>query len=115
MNPAQISRLADYIEALPSSAFDMTAWGDPCGSPACIAGWAIYTATDSGIDMPEMDSNAFGTAMALLRLSDDQAEALFLAPGVNLKTITKQDAVCCLRLLARTGTVDWAEARRQSR
>lgn len=114
MNAAQISRLADDLEALPSSVFDMTTWGSACGSPACIAGWAIHMATDSDIDVFKV-GDVFGTAMALLRLSEDQADALFHAPGVKLRTITKQDAVCCLRLLALTGTVDWTTARTEAR
>ena len=45
MNKELLCKIADAIEAAPEE-FDQAAWGTGCGTPRCVAGWAITLCED---------------------------------------------------------------------
>jgi hypothetical protein len=117
MNVENILRLADAIEkrSIAGLGFNMMNWidttlpdvaGHPCGTAACIAGWAYILNT--GRMQEHSDEPLWVTAQKLLGLDVEDADNLF-EPG-NPDTwadITDQQAVRTLRHLAATGEVNW--------
>lgn len=81
-----------------------------CGTPACIAGYAV------AMEMGDLNANIRAYSLALnihydeiagkyLDLTPDQRSKLFYgAPGFN---VTPEEAGIVLRNLAATGNVDW--------
>jgi hypothetical protein len=79
VNRERIKRLAEYIESLEESEFDMSTWY--CGTAACIAGYAILL-FGSEEDKNELVFNG-GTknlsviAQNLLEIDESRAHKLF--------------------------------------
>lgn len=83
LNLALLEKVRDKIAAVPK-AYDQTQWADssddaPCGTVACIAGWAAIL---SGAMTPEEARTQTGhgvyyTARDALRLTRKEAETLF--------------------------------------
>ena len=118
MNKERILEIADLIEAgHEGMVFDMTTFGDehPCGTAACIAGWAVVRFGENGgapnvawqIEGPDV----FSGALSVLGLSFPEAQRLFTPnerrDGVDMWEVTASHAVRTLRHLAKTGKVDW--------
>lgn len=113
MNTQFIHKLANHIETLPHSFYDeggfsMECYTHTCGSPSCIAGWAIYlsnhslTIADNGTDGDSLHA----LAAAILDISDYTANELF-TPNLRWADITPRQAATTLRHLAATGSVEW--------
>ena len=119
MNKERILEIADLIETgHERMVFDMEVFGDehPCGTAACIAGWAVARFGEND-DAEEIDHRrplgdaVFDGAQSVLGLSFPEAHQLF-APnerrdGVSMSDVTASHAVRTLRHLAETGEVDW--------
>lgn len=110
----------------PIKAFSMSSYqtdlfnpsGMECGSACCLAGWTVFNyASDDvfyisrfmGGKRPKEGWLALGAD--LLGLTVWQAIDLF-NPDRNLTRITPLEAATALRILANTGDVDWAKARK---
>lgn len=110
MNIERILQLADVIEAQPhtdqqaDSGFNMNFFAHTCGTPSCIAGWAVHLARPG--TYPENEE----LAQEWLELNNQQARQLFWGEGTKrafLPDITPAHAAFALRHFAETGTVDW--------
>jgi hypothetical protein len=112
MNTENIIALANLIETLPQAGFGskegffMGNWRHDCGTPSCIAGWAVHLA---GIDCSR--SQVATKAADWLDLDIEDEQELF-DPGHHLpyEAITPQHAAKVLRHLAETGVVDWSRS-----
>ena len=121
MNVDRIRQLADHIEKLPYvparrarkevPSFSMRWLDYNCGTPACIAGWAIEM-------WPEKDTTerSLQRARVCLDVWGPLSKHLFVPefPSANYDAkkgqrghITPAHAAACLRKLAETGEVDW--------
>lgn len=118
MNKERILALAELIENQPHEelesefGFNMEDFTHPCGTPSCIAGWAVFQA--GGL---EKDYHANSKVAAeILGLEHRQAEDLFFAwrSKIGLEEITPFHAAATLRHLAETGDVDWDATAPQS-
>ena len=111
MNKARILALADHIEGLPDDEFTMSSFvqykpGRPGGTPACIAGWAVWLWGSWG---KTYNSWRFSeAAKQLLALEYKQYSPLFFGKGTRLQ------AVAVLHHLAATGEVDWTGPRKET-
>jgi hypothetical protein len=112
MNTENIIALADLIETLPQAGFGsregffMGNWRHDCGTPSCIAGWAVHLA---GIDCSR--SQVADKAADWLDLYfEDEAQDLFEPSHLPYEAITPQHAAKVLRHLAETGVVDWSRS-----
>ena len=110
MNTENIIALADLIETLPQAGFGskegffMGNWRHACGTPSCIAGWAVHLA---GIDCgPHQVPDK---AADWLDLPIGEEWELF-DPDLPYSSITPQHAAKVLRHLAETGVVDWSRS-----
>lgn len=120
MHKDRILALADLIESMPHTSvtddhgFNMDDFDHVCGTPACIAGWAIaMRANDLSVNVrsavdAEFDSYS-GLASDYLGLSSGVGSDLYYGPGrdVKLADITPAQAAATLRRLAETGKVEW--------
>lgn len=111
MNIDRINALADLIEKQPHSkksdpsGFNMEYWQHTCGTPSCIAGWAVHM---SGKDINV--GTVMGDAQRWLGLNDVIGDSLFMANGLRSGKrwfIQPAYAAAVLRHLAATGDVDW--------
>lgn len=122
-----LTELADFLETLEPTAFDMETWGavgkelemrcstlgrprPECGTAACIAGWACLLA---GYDFTRREKYlrealTVNRARQLLGLTADEAHQLFLGvfimpclPSEWLPKITVEQATRELRRLAK--------------
>ena len=113
-------------------AFDMSSVLHDCGTPACIAGWALALRLQSEgpelesmideyrVAHPEVRERAsimLGTEMSIARdflgLDNGRAKDLFHADGVSSffwEKIEPEAAVKVLQHLINTGKVDWSVA-----
>lgn len=113
MNVERINALADLIETLPhvgileKEGFNMANYQHPCGTPACIAGFAIAT-YGTGDHFFSNDPSAL--AADLLNIEMYVACDLFHVYSSNkvMSQITPSEAAATLRHLATTGEVDWS-------
>lgn len=123
MNKENILFVADLIEKQPKteihskSGFTMEFYVHDCGTPACIAGWAV--AANRGMGGNDDIRSAAGEkstirtvseeAREYLGIDEEVGEALFLGfeSRIDLRKITPMQAVDVLRNLAETGEVDW--------
>lgn len=111
MNVERIRELADVIEKQPHApsfgreGFCMDTWQHPCGTPACIGGWAAFASGKSLIH-----GLIWNDAQDHLGLSDDQSGDLFYPNNYEgeWSDITPAHAAAVLRNLAETGQVDWS-------
>lgn len=109
MNVERINALADLIEKQPNSGhkdsdgFNMRYWTHSCGTPSCIAGWAVF--------LSEVPVETFGVkrkAAEFLGIEGEKTDRLFLPSDVDLDDVTSSHAAAVLRHLAKTGDVDWS-------
>ena len=120
INTEAILGTAAMMEAAPDRLFDMSEYGRPeCGTPGCIAGWAIVYGDRKNEPL------SYLRACTILGLNVDQADDLFVpeeedacyrADTVTFdgasddpRFISKDRAVAQLRHLAATGEVDWSK------
>lgn len=93
--------------------FNMTRYAFPCGSPACIAGYAAAMAQKDA----EYDYKAERTEYAAARyleLTSKEASDLFVPEGYTFGDgITPEGAATVLRKFVETGIVDWEQLPRQ--
>jgi hypothetical protein len=122
MNIERLTQLRDTIATLPPHRFKMNVWsssldngvdlwGEPngvivhdCGTCACIGGWA------DALFLPEnikADTSPQHTG-AMLGLSEEEANELFMPDDVVWEKVTQADAVTVLTKLIETGEVDWS-------
>jgi hypothetical protein len=121
MNKERILALADLIEkqehtGLDSkSGFNMGDFTHYCGTPACIAGWAI--AMKLGDLSCDVDKEIFISGKSYSSLAGEflgigeelHVELFFSSPGeIPLDEVSPQIAASVLRHLAETGEVDWS-------
>ncbi len=137
MHVERIRRLADHLESLPdthqlsmsrivetgsfASTFNMHRFVHPCGTAACIGGWAVnQMLCDVGLKRKVINQHekVAHTAQLYLGLDLEKANELF-APrndhasyretnAEGYKFITAKRAATVLRHLADTGEVDWS-------
>lgn len=111
----RVEILASHLESLPPELFDISVWGEDCGPPACIAGWAVRLAH------PEFGSFPGGTPLPEVALDwllanpdsvDDRFEVYFdlFSPDVPIRKVTPKIAAHALRTYAATGIADWGSA-----
>ena len=112
MNTDHILKLAEHIEQLDPSEYDQSQLEHPrCGTPACIAGHAVWLAGWWG-RLPTGFGAQIDFAKDWLGLSQAERYALFSAHPDGLDDPpTAQDAAATLRHLAETGEVDWRATR----
>ena len=112
MNTDHILKLAEHIEQLDPSEYDQSQLEHPrCGTPACIAGHAVWLAGWWG-RLPAVLAAEMDFAKDWLGVSMAQRYALFSAHPEGLDDLpTAQDAAATLRHLALTGEVDWLVGR----
>ena len=111
MNVERILQLADIIEVQPhapaeaDAGFNMARYTHPCGTPACIAGWALAM---KGEPIPGSQIKVFFDAMEWMGLTIEAADDLFV-PGTldTRENYTPSQAAKTLRHLAHTGEVKW--------
>lgn len=114
MNKENILKLADHIERLDPMEYDQSKFVYGCGTPSCIAGWALWfvrpwegrgdvVAFETGVEIAEK----------WLGISSSTARILFSAhPYASLDDApSPQEAAVTLRHLAETGEVDWRATR----
>ena len=94
------------------SAFDMRTYGDehsdPCGTPACIVGWAARLFAP---DMVAAHDVCEHHARPLLGLDVRQSAMLFHNFGVTWQQASQKPvAAQCIDILCETGEVDWPRA-----
>lgn len=113
MNKELILSVADTIEQQPETGyydkngFNMGSYTHDCGTPSCMAGWAIALKEERDyVD----HLNAFHKACNYFGVSEDDGHKLFLAYNYD----DKRTCVQVLRNLAETGNVDWHQARRDA-
>lgn len=126
MNKERILALADLIEKQPHTTVDdahgftMGNWTHACGTPACIAGWAVFA--ENGSAKFESGEWVSSRAASYLELDRDDAVLLFEPDLRNpdefeddetdatdgWDEITPSQAAATLRRLAETGSVDWS-------
>jgi len=127
MNKERILALADLIEAQPHTdvdskhGFNMNSILHLCGTPCCIAGWAVWEAQgrpervdrykyETGLEIPAAEylempldpQHYCGPAMQLFYPVDDDIN------DRNYKDLQPVEAAKVLRHLAETGEVDWS-------
>jgi hypothetical protein len=108
MNVDRILALADLIESLPKTeieddhGFCMVDYRHDCGTPACIAGWAVHLSGEK-VDV----KGTFYAASTFLGISPNTAYDLFIWAEKRLDQITPDEAANTLRHLAGTGEVRW--------
>ena len=132
MNKKNVLALADHIEnEIPDELFDMSTYNhDDCGTAACIAGHECSRIGKLNVVLGGALGGCYSEARTSLGLSVYCATALFtprpgeqagrplslfnclVGPG-NVGYITRKHAIACLRHLAHTGSVDWAESERK--
>ena len=118
-------RFVNYGTSLPheevpvETCFRMRFTTHPCGAPACIAGWADHLWGDEyeGQETTAWDTQKImARAMLALGLSREQAQRLFMpsyehadydASPYHYRYVNPARAAAQLRLLAKTGDVDW--------
>lgn len=123
MNKERILHLADVLDSIPKNhKFDMAKWFHDfipgggvdaleydCGTPSCVAGWALYTFGDD-LNYRWVETEALSRdAGQLLGIDSEDADRLFLPDEVNYEMITPAIAASVLREFARTGEVEWPE------
>jgi len=126
MNKERILKLADIIEVQDDASihdydgFSMSGYFHSCGTPACIAGFAMAMEFDDyseGLKAKAKESaigdEVFGSFQDFvparyLGLDDDLRSSLF-APERPLHNITPSMAAHTLRNLVETGEVVWVE------
>lgn len=102
MNVQRINELADIIEALPDSSFDMTRFTDnECGTPLCIGGWAVWHFDRKNFAVGHIEHKA----AKVLGLNLEQHGIFY--PDCLFHSVSKHDAAATLRHLAETGDVKW--------
>jgi len=111
MNKEFILELADKIESLkPKDGFSMEDFYHDCGTPSCIAGWALHMAGKE-VDLSSCDFNKCqDNARDLLDISESDATILFYAENAQIRRITQKEAATALRKLVETGKADWTHA-----
>ena len=112
MNKANILKLADHIEGLDLEEYDQSVFAHDCGTPACIAGHAVFLAG-------QWDQASVSRVARLarrwlgLQRSDAESASVVLFDSHPLhpdETPSPQEAAATLRHLAETGEVDWRRA-----
>lgn len=151
MNTERLHKLADLLDAHAALeegsnvelGFNMITWGarcsvdkggHPCGTAACIAGWAAayfgYAGRAEKFDIKRalnlaehFNGDVISGMAPVLGLTLRQARALFLpnTPGhqrlserlslMESLSITPSEAAVTLRKLAETGEVDWSHVK----
>lgn len=115
MEVGRIRKLASAIEKQPHVApsadkgFNMWGYNHPCGTPSCIAGWAIYKFKST---RPGPFETKHDHAARILNLDDRRALRLFdpehYGSMEDMRQVTPNHAAAVLRHLADTGEVDWS-------
>ncbi len=123
MNVERIRELADIIgrqqhtDINAKSGFTMSDFDHECGSPACIAGWAIElhspisNQVSGGLWHRKVPKNKSYSEFAaeLLEIDEETRAYLFFGDGsMSLEDITPRHAAAVLRNLAATGKVNWS-------
>ena len=116
MNVEAIDRTIRAIEAVPDDLFSMREFMNECGSPSCIAGYALHAHGEEIDGVPDVA----GRAGELLGLSERQQRLLF-EPNIacawfdaeegHSDWISRPHALACLRNLRETGRVSWYRTR----
>ena len=144
MNKQKILDLANLIESkeymeedendpdIAADGFNMNEWSFPCGSPACIAGWAVFMEGEWPTVKDDADARVAGQwaydncrpmARNVLGITETQAQLLFTPEFFDMmptdedgfivgeeyfdETITPSWAAACLRHLAEYNEVAW--------
>ena len=111
MNIENVTYLIDRLESIDDSEYDQRRITHDCGTPACIAGHAIYTGGAIHLLDNEVGSNSMyilDCAAKYLELSEDEKFNIFRAfPFVHGYKTTKQEAVRMLKNFLEIGEVVW--------
>lgn len=107
MNVENIKKVRDLIAGLPPEQFSMNYWGlahHPCGSVACIGGWAEAILLPDGNRTKHLPEHVVCEALGL---DPEQGGDLFY-PGGNYYQASIPEAVQVLDHPLETGEVDWS-------
>lgn len=113
MNVENIKQVIEVIKA-EDTYFSMEAYGVPvdgnadCCTASCICGWANVLANPTQDALNYFEISDKKTAAEWLGIDDDRAWDLFLANGLPLEWISRNDAIITLEKLIETGEVDWS-------
>lgn len=121
MNVENIDKVIEAIRRQELARFDMGTFGDadqnhPCGTCACIGGFAYMLSANKTFHMfgatREALDEVITKAAAYLGLDADTADILFHpdADGRSWGTLTSEEAIETLEKLKLTGAVDWSHA-----
>lgn len=114
LNVPAVRELADLVEKQKhdgigeESGFNMSRYRHGCGSPACIAGWALWMEyPGDDFDWVEDVAEEAGKILGIDEYEDQMH--LFLGHEFigDLQKITPSDAAKVLRNLADTKEIDW--------
>ena len=122
MNKERIIELADKIEQLEHdengsysngiNGFCMNYFSDVCGSPSCIAGWAVHMYHPDSKDLLLSGPAKISQSAAdLLGIDKHVAGMLFEPNRFDVYNhITPQEASITLRKFAETNIIDWSHS-----
>ena len=120
MNKKRILALASVIETMPHVmadrgyvvGFNMHSYTHNCGTPACIAGFAVMLAEKKSPNykIKVADRQFSHMAGRFLGITIEQTAILFFPRHKKREEITPAEAAATLRNLAETGEVDWSIA-----
>lgn len=116
LNVPAVRMLADIVEnqkhgnGIDDTGFNMSRYNNSCGSPACIAGWAVWMEYGSDEDYNVTVDDVAEEAGKILGIHEPSDQMhLFLGHEFigDLPKITPKDAAKVLRHLADTKEIDW--------
>lgn len=114
MNKERILQLADIVERQkhdPESGegFNMALVLWPCGTPACICGWALHEFNPAALNSMGCYSTdyLFEQGAKTLEITESQANDLFCPDKGVWRYIEPQHAAETLRHFAETGEIVW--------
>jgi hypothetical protein len=113
----RVTVLRNFLASLPEERFNMVAWStgfdewsadkriNECGTVACIAGWATHLARPAYKDL--LKTRFSQRAKTWLKLTADQADAMFVPSGFVNGYTTSAQAVAMLDNFLANGEVKW--------
>jgi hypothetical protein len=115
VNKDRLEQLARTIETLEPSKFDLSKFRhEPCGAPACIAGWAAW----EGLGRPgSLPQDVEGVALDWLEVRgyDRRAwvgrylfQSLTNVSDIEAASVAPAEAAAVVRGLAAMGRIEWS-------
>ena len=113
MNIENVNKLIDHLESIHEIEYDQKRYIFECGSPACIAGHAVYLAKGKKYDIEDEDchiSLIAGNWLGINKVAKRKMfHAFYWGHYQTGSPPTKQDAINMLKNFLETGEVVWRE------